>query len=92
MIIRGNWYRFTGQNELLYYKRYAVCRRCPLNSKNKKLTFIEKLWSVFGEFCTDCTCPLKSKLTEPLSECPQLYWGQELKNQQKNGRKFRDIH
>lgn len=81
MIIRGNYYRLIGKNELLFYKRYTACKRCPFNSKNKKdLTFFEKLWTITGEYCTVCSCPLKSKLIEPLSECPELYWGQENKN------------
>lgn len=69
-----------GKNRLLFWKRYAVCRTCPFNSKNKKnLTFLQRIWSFLGEFCTECGCPLKSKLTEPLSECPKLYWIQEIK-------------
>lgn len=78
MIIRGNWYRLIGKNETLYWRRNAICRRCPLNSKHKKLTFTQKVWAAFGAFCTDCGCPLQSKLREPLSECPQLYWGQAI--------------
>lgn len=80
MVIRGNFYRVIGKNKKLYIKRYSSCGSCPFNSKNKKeLTFKERLWSLLGEFCTDCGCPLKSKLVEPLSECPQLKWSQELK-------------
>jgi len=80
LIVKGNYYRFTGKNKQLYLKRYLICKDCPFNSKNKKdLNLIQKLWALFGQFCTDCGCPLKSKLTEPLSECPQLHWGQELK-------------
>lgn len=79
-IIRGNWYRLTGKKELLFWKRYAVCRTCPLNSKNKKnLSLLGKIYNFFSEHCTDCKCPLQSKLREPLSECPELYWKQELK-------------
>ena len=80
MIIRGNFYRLIGKNKPLYEKRYESCKDCPFNSKNKKdLTYREWLWSYLGDFCTECGCPLKSKLVEPLSECPQLKWGQELK-------------
>jgi len=79
MVIRGNYYRLIGKNEILYWQRYAICRKCPINSKNQKsLNSFQKLWSLLGEYCTDCHCPLKSKLTEPLSECPKLYWGQKI--------------
>ena len=62
----------------MYKKRMGSCESCPFNSKNRKdLTRIDKAWSVLGDYCTDCGCPLKSKLVEPLSECPQLKWGQE---------------
>lgn len=78
MIVRGNWFRLTGKNKDLYIKRNSFCESCPFNSKNtKELTSIERLWSILGDFCTQCGCPLKSKLTEPLSECPLLKWGQE---------------
>lgn len=79
MIIRGNFYRLIGKNKDLYVKRYTHCGSCPFNSKNKKdLTDTEWLWSILGDFCTECGCPLKSKLVEPLSECPLLKWEQEL--------------
>ncbi len=79
MIIRGNWFRLIGKNKELYTKRNSFCESCPYNSKNKKdKTYAEKIWHAFGDFCTDCGCPLKSKLVEPLSECPLLKWGQEL--------------
>ena len=78
--MRGNLYRLLGKNPDLYKKRNTFCEGCPFNSKNKKdLTDAEWLWSLLGDFCTECTCPLKSKLVEPLSECPQLKWGQEIK-------------
>ena len=80
MILRGNFYRSIGKNKGLYNKRYISCCGCPFNSKNKKdLTIIEKVWAKLGDFCIECGCPLKSKLVEPLSECPKLKWGQELK-------------
>lgn len=79
MILRGNWYRLIGKNKELLHERNSFCEPCPFNSKNKKdLTDAEWLWSKTGDFCTDCGCPLKSKLVEPLSECPQLKWGQKL--------------
>lgn len=67
MIIRGNYLNLIGENELLYWNRYKHCRRCP--SKKDAILF---------EYCKDCGCPLQSKLREPLSECPQLKWGQDL--------------
>ena len=80
MIVRGNLYRMLGINKRLYQKRYVYCAVCPASSRNTKdLTDSQWLWSLGGDFCTECTCPLKSKLVEPLSECPQLKWGQELK-------------
>jgi hypothetical protein len=81
MIVRGNLYRAIGVNKKLYLKRYAHCAVCPSNSRNSKdLTDVETAWQfIGGEFCTECTCPLKSKLVESLSECPQLKWGQNLK-------------
>lgn len=82
MIVRGNFYRLIGKNGLLYWRRYSPsCKRCPFNSKNvKELTLLQRVWSwMSGEFCTECNCPLQAKLREPLSECPQLYWGQEVK-------------
>lgn len=80
MIARGNFYRLVGINKRLYQKRYVCCAVCPENSRNKTdITDREWVWSLGGEFCTECTCPLKSKLVEPLSECPKLKWGQELK-------------
>ena len=80
MIIRGNWYRATKKNQKLYAKRMSFCATCPHNSKNKaKLTVAEKAWNILGDFCTQCGCPLESKLVEPLSECPILKWGQEIK-------------
>lgn len=78
MILRGNWYRLIGKNDSLYIKRNKFCESCPFNSKHKPLTFTERIWSLLGDFCTDCGCPLESKLREPLSECPQLKWEQEL--------------
>lgn len=78
MILKGNYYRLTGKNLHLYNSRNSHCSTCPFNSKNKKLTFLEKVWSVLGDFCTECGCPLKSKLVEPLSECPLLKWNQQL--------------
>lgn len=80
MIIRGNYYCLIGKNKDLYKKRNSFCESCPFNSKNKKdLTVKEWIWSVMGDFCTECGCPLKSKLVEPLSECPLLKWEQENK-------------
>lgn len=77
-ILRGNLYRLIGKNEELFKKRNSFCEPCPFNSKNRKdLNNKQKLWQLGGDFCTDCSCPLKSKLVEPLSECPQLKWGQE---------------
>jgi ribosomal protein L37E len=78
MILRGNIYRLIGKNTDLYVKRNKFCESCPFSSKHRKLTFLEKVWRVLGEFCTECGCPLQSKLREPLSECPHLKWGQEL--------------
>jgi hypothetical protein len=79
MILRGNWYRLIGKNKDLYNKRNAFCESCPFNSKHvKDKTDAQWAWSLLGDYCTDCTCPLKSKLVEPLSECPQLKWGQEI--------------
>ena len=77
MIVRGNYYRLIGKNDSLYSKRNKFCESCPFSSKNKQLTPLEKLWNTIGVFCTDCGCPLQSKLREPLSECPQEKWGQE---------------
>jgi len=80
MIIRGNFYRLIGKNSDLYKKRYSYCGTCPFNSsKRKDLTFKEKVWKLLGEFCTECGCPLKSKLVEPNSECPLLKWEAEQK-------------
>ncbi len=79
MIIKGNFKRLFGINKDLYNERYSFCKDCPFNSKNtKELTTIGKIWHCFGEYCTECGCPLKSKLVEPLSECPELKWGQKL--------------
>ena len=79
MILRGNYYRLIGKNPDLFCERYKICKDCPLNSRNvKKLSFKHRVWSLLGEFCTDCGCPLKSKLVEPLSECPQLKWSQKI--------------
>lgn len=82
LILRGNFYRFISKNDFLFYTRYASdCKRCPYNSKNiEKLTIWQKAWNFFfGEYCTDCGCPLQAKLREPLSECPKGYWGQDIK-------------
>lgn len=80
MIVKGNWYRLTGKNRDLYDKRNVFCESCPFNSKHiKNKTIAQRIWSLLGDYCTDCTCPLESKLVEPLSECPQLKWGQEIK-------------
>lgn len=76
MIARGNFYRLIGKNSDLYKTRNSHCTTCPFNSKNKKLTLGQKLWAILGDFCTECGCPLKSKLVEPLSECPLLKWEQ----------------
>jgi len=79
MIIRGNFYRLIGKNPDLFCERYKICKDCPFNSKNaKNLSKASKIWALLGNFCTDCKCPLKSKLVEPLSECPQLKWGQKI--------------
>lgn len=79
LIVIGNYYRFIGKNIDLYERRYVSCKDCPFNSKNSKLSFRQKSWQVLvGDFCTKCSCPLKSKLVAPLSECPELKWGQEL--------------
>lgn len=78
MILRGNVYRLLNKNPELFKKRNSFCESCPFNSKHKKLTLGEKIWHIFGDFCTQCGCPLKSKLVEPLSECPELKWGQEI--------------
>jgi len=79
LILRGNFYRLIGKNPDLFCERYKICRSCPFNSKNnKELNWKQKLWALLGDYCVDCGCPLKSKLVEPLSECPQLKWGQKL--------------
>lgn len=41
------------------------------------MTLGQKAWGILGDYCTECGCPLKSKLVEPLSECPELKWGQD---------------
>lgn len=78
MILRGNFYRSIGKNKGLYNKRYISCCGCPFNSGNKKdLSFIEKLWRLGGNYCTDCGCFLNAKLRVKESECPQLKWKSE---------------
>lgn len=75
-IVTGNYYRLIGKNNSLYAERNKFCEGCPFNSKHKQLTLIQKAWKLLGDFCTDCGCPLESKLRDPLSECPQDIWGQ----------------
>lgn len=89
MILRGNVYNILGVNKRLFLKRYVYCAVCPANSRNSRdLDDAETAWQfVGGEFCTDCLCPLRSKLVEPLSECPRLKWGQQLKTKTNDNKK-----
>ena len=87
MIVRGNFYRIIGKNSDLYKRRYSHCGPCPFHSKNKKdLETLGRIWSLLGDYCTICLCPLQSKLREYNSECPlpEPKWEYEKEYKTKN--------
>ena len=58
-IIKGNYYRLTNKNNLLYLSRYQKCKTCK---------HLENINSI-GEICGECGCPLESKLRLKEFEC-----------------------
>lgn len=58
-IIKGNYYRLTNKNNLLYLSRYQKCKTCK---------HLENINSI-GEICGECGCPLESKLRLKDFEC-----------------------
>lgn len=63
-VIKGNLFRFTGENELLYMKRYyGHCRHCK-----------ERESSPIGDICGICGCPFQSKLRLEDESCDLLKW------------------
>lgn len=62
-IIKGNWFRFNKQNNILYTDRYKHCKFC----KELENTPI-------GEVCGLCGCPLDSKLRVAEEKCELNNW------------------
>ena len=59
-------------------ERRAICKACPLNSRNKKLRtrkdFIGYVLNIGRPFCTSCLCDVKRKTSLETSECPEKKW------------------
>lgn len=63
-IIKGWYYRFRGFNWELYEQRMKQCRECS------EILYLTKNEMV----CSNCWCPLKSKLVVEEERCPNGLW------------------
>lgn len=63
-IIKGWYYRFRGINYELMLERMKHCDKCT------EVIYLTKLEKV----CSQCWCPLKSKLVVEKEECPLGKW------------------
>lgn len=62
-IIKGNWFRCTNNNEVLYRIRYPKCYNC-----------VHRQDSPIGEICGECGCPLDAKLRVKDEKCVIGLW------------------
>jgi hypothetical protein len=68
--IFDGYFRKLFNQESYVKERREICKTCPYNSGNAKLSLKEKIYGLFvGGFCTVCSCNIKAKTRAPYADC-----------------------